>query len=639
MFGLKNNKKAPHLAVMTSLMLLAFSTQAAPQSSAFLFKKAVPQLVVTATPGDTTPPVAGAVSLSANNLQFTGIPVGATSSQTVTLTNNGTVPVLFSSIEMAGTSQFGKSQTCTGSLAPGASCLLTVTYNPALEGQATGQIDILTQTGVSQTITVQGLGLQGIAELSRDSVNFSPSQVGVTTAPEEVSITNAGSAPLSISGISVDQGLANFNQENTCADSLLPGASCSVSIAMTPSVATTLGGRVLISHNGKTGSAYILLNGSGQAIPSTLGGFSFAPKTYGDSNFAISGPTSNGGGQISYVSSNPAVATISANQTTCQGAACFTVFGNMVQITGVGTTTITATQYAYGNYAGGTISADLTVTKATPTVGVMPTISKLTTDAPFSVSAPSSTSVGAWTYVSSNPAVASISNGLVTVNSVGVTTITGTQAATATHEQANASTTLTVEAPVIPNASGIGDGISKVGACAQGQIGCATMLGARAANIYVTNSNTIYASGSAPGSATGYASGQASIGRNSGKWYWEATLVARTNGANLFPCNVAPANFNMLDIGGFGGAAGFGGSAFGTYDPIGTVYSCELDLASPQRKLTMKVNGAVFASVNISTAATLFPTPAMYAPQRYTFNFGQSNFTYAVPAGYASGLY
>jgi gliding motility-associated-like protein len=73
-------------------------------------------------------------------------------------------------------------------------------------------------------------------------------------------------------------------------------------------------------------------------------------KTMGDSTFGIAA-TSNSTGTISYSSSNASVATI---------------IGNQVSLTGVGVTTLTATQAADAHYLAGTATATLTVVDVAP---------------------------------------------------------------------------------------------------------------------------------------------------------------------------------------------------------------------------------------------------------------------------------
>ncbi|MGN6601756.1 MAG: fibrinogen-like YCDxxxxGGGW domain-containing protein [Ginsengibacter sp.] len=82
----------------------------------------------------------------------------------------------------------------------------------------------------------------------------------------------------------------------------------------------------------------------------TITDFRDLTKTVYDASFTLQTPTSNSTGAFTYTSSNSSVATIS---------------GNIVTITGAGSTTITATQAADGTYASGTVTATLTVNSVT----------------------------------------------------------------------------------------------------------------------------------------------------------------------------------------------------------------------------------------------------------------------------------
>ena len=81
-------------------------------------------------------------------------------------------------------------------------------------------------------------------------------------------------------------------------------------------------------------------------VAPTLGAFPNVTKVLGDNPFMLTAPTSNSAGAFTYESSDANVATIS---------------GNTVTMVGTGTSTITATQAADGNYTSGTTSMTLRV--------------------------------------------------------------------------------------------------------------------------------------------------------------------------------------------------------------------------------------------------------------------------------------
>lgn len=87
----------------------------------------------------------------------------------------------------------------------------------------------------------------------------------------------------------------------------------------------------------------------------TDGVFTLPSKIVGDASFTPVYPTSNSSGVISYSSSHPLVATVNASS----GA---------ITIVGAGSTTITMTQAAAGNYASRSVSGSLVVAPPPPPV-------------------------------------------------------------------------------------------------------------------------------------------------------------------------------------------------------------------------------------------------------------------------------
>jgi hypothetical protein len=172
---------------------------------------------------------------------------------------------------------------------------------------------------------------------------------------------------------------------------------------------------VISTNDGNSGMSYLTISNFSftyNLLTPTLSNFSFSTKTYGNSPFAITAPTSTSSGSFSYTSSNTSVAVISVNT---------------IIIVGAGTATITANQSAYGNYSSGSTSATLTVNKATPTLVNFYIPSKSYGDLPFTITAPTSTSSGLFTYTSSNTDVATIFGNIITITGAGTTTITADQ--------------------------------------------------------------------------------------------------------------------------------------------------------------------------------------------------------------------
>ncbi len=134
-------------------------------------------------------------------------------------------------------------------------------------------------------------------------------------------------------------------------------------------------------------------------------------KTFGDANFSLTASASSGL-DLSYSSSNPAVATVS---------------GTTVTVVGAGSTTITASQSGNATFNAATnVQQTLTINKANQTITFGALAAKTFGDASFTLGASASSGL-AVSYSSSNTSVATISGNTVTIVGAGSTTITASQ--------------------------------------------------------------------------------------------------------------------------------------------------------------------------------------------------------------------
>ncbi|WCT13192.1 MBG domain-containing protein [Mucilaginibacter jinjuensis] len=145
-----------------------------------------------------------------------------------------------------------------------------------------------------------------------------------------------------------------------------------------------------------------------------------ADRAYGDAGFDLAATASSGLG-VTYTSSNPAVAAVT---------------GNTVTIIGVGSTTITATQNGNDNYNAATaLQQTLNVGKATQAITFNTLPGKSYGDADFDLNASASSGLSV-EYLSSNPAVASVSGNTVTIIGAGSTIITASQSGNDNYSEA-----------------------------------------------------------------------------------------------------------------------------------------------------------------------------------------------------------
>ena len=115
-------------------------------------------LAVTVTPPPTT-----VVSVSPLALQYPNQPLNiASAPKAIRLSNSGTQPLLISTITMVGTNpgDFAQTNDCGTTVAPTASCTISVTFKPTAIGQRTATMQISDNAATSpQQVSLGGTGL------------------------------------------------------------------------------------------------------------------------------------------------------------------------------------------------------------------------------------------------------------------------------------------------------------------------------------------------------------------------------------------------------------------------------------------------------------------------------------------------
>src|SRR5207249_2893031 len=132
---------------------------------------------------------------------------GTTSApQAVTLSNSGSAALSISSIAITGadSGDFAQTNNCGSSLGSGTKCTINVTFTPSATGTRTGTLTVTDNaSGSPQTASLTGTGVAPAAALSPTSLPVALPIVGTTSAPQAVTLSNSGSAPLSVSSIAI----------------------------------------------------------------------------------------------------------------------------------------------------------------------------------------------------------------------------------------------------------------------------------------------------------------------------------------------------------------------------------------------------------------------------------------------------
>ena len=102
------------------------------------------------------------------------------------------------------------------------------------------------------------------AATSVPSISFGNQTVGTASAGQAITLSNTGSAGLSIVGIAV---ALPFTQTNTCGSSLAAGATCTINVAFDPTAEGDFASNVSITDNAEDSPQTVALSGTGVGQP------------------------------------------------------------------------------------------------------------------------------------------------------------------------------------------------------------------------------------------------------------------------------------------------------------------------------------------------------------------------------------
>lgn len=225
-------------------------------------------------------PAVPSAQLSATTHAFGDVSVSQTATKTITLTNTSSskslsltsAPVVSGSASLTRTAN-----TCGSSLAPQASCQVTVQFAPTALGEASGKLTFATNapdTPHEVSFTGRGTGSQFASYSGATSISslpaFSNVNVGSTSTAQTFEVKNtgnvAGTPVLTVSP-------AQFAVAG-CSTSLAAGASCTASVTLTPTNSTPVSGAVTIAGASFGGSVDVSVSGTGvvPVVPASLRG-------------------------------------------------------------------------------------------------------------------------------------------------------------------------------------------------------------------------------------------------------------------------------------------------------------------------------------------------------------------------------
>jgi sugar lactone lactonase YvrE len=213
-----------------------------------------PAQAVPLTGTGTTP----AASVSPATLSFSAQVGNATKPRTVTLSSTGTGPLQVSNVAVTG--PFSQTNTCSGSIAPAASCTIQVMFTPTAVGSASGTLTITDNAG-AQTVALSGYGTAPVF-ISPGSLFFGVVAVGSTSSAKTVTVANRLTVPLTFTSITTSGPFAVAS--NTCGASIAASATCKIGVTFSPTAKGAATGTLTFVNNAVTSPQTVNQSGTGK---------------------------------------------------------------------------------------------------------------------------------------------------------------------------------------------------------------------------------------------------------------------------------------------------------------------------------------------------------------------------------------
>jgi HYDIN/CFA65/VesB-like, Ig-like domain len=214
--------------------------------------------------------------LAGDALDFGAVALGAAADRRLELSNPSTVAVHVRRLTLGGTAGGDfrvAGDGCSGELAAGGRCAVSLRFAPAALGARTGELAVESDApGSPLRVPLAGAGLPApvpVIRLSTAALRFGEVAVGGRSEIVSLTLSNTGDARLVLSSVTLGGAYgADFRiVPGSCAvpGFLAPGGDCTLGLRFIPTAPGPRAARLLVRHDAAGGTASVELSGRGGA--------------------------------------------------------------------------------------------------------------------------------------------------------------------------------------------------------------------------------------------------------------------------------------------------------------------------------------------------------------------------------------
>lgn len=208
-------------------------------------------------------------------LTFSALTTSSTTAQTAVVQNNGSSTVEISSISVTGTNSsnfYLTNNLCGAKISPGQSCTVDVTFSSSAAGSFDAYLTVQSNATIGSIAQTELIGTATVpvpkAVFSASSLSFGSVKAN-SSSTSSVTLTNSGTAALTIDTLSITGSNANFfTDSTTCGSSLAISASCTISVTFAPIVTGSYSATLNVPNDDSTAMQDVTLTAT--ATPTTI---------------------------------------------------------------------------------------------------------------------------------------------------------------------------------------------------------------------------------------------------------------------------------------------------------------------------------------------------------------------------------